>query len=515
MNCKKCGSPLNNDQTVCGVCGTPIEQETNNITSEPTPEEPTTVSTQPETNNTQEESTVTETPIENSAPMAQESNASEQSVSIEKKKKTPILLIIIILLLLGVGGFFGYNLLFKKSERIVKSVINNAYQKLESSFDNNLLSKKADTALVTTEMQANTNIEGLEDLNNLKLKVTTGIDYNKKNAEFGATLIEGNTELLEGILYFLNNNMYIILKDIYEKPISINSEGTSTEGLFNSATSQEDLKFIIKEYKEILINSLDMNDFKQSSDTITIKGKEVKVTKTSYVLDKEKSKKLSDNIIDNTLKNEKLLERIAKLTEVKVDDLKEMLKASKGQNSTDDGTTTFNIYTKGIKDEFVGLDLELPENSNIKIRKEDNNTIISSNLSGMSSVFTIKEESKNKYTIDIKINVLSEEVTGTIAVENKPIDTKKSTSTIVANLTYQKQTIKMTFNITQQLDAKIADINTKNAKKIEDISEEEMNQITQKIMEKLQNSKIYKSIMEYEESLNSYNNYNYNYESQT
>ena len=192
-----------------------------------------------------------------------------------------------------------------------------------------------------------------------------------------------------------------------------------------------------------------------------------------------------------------------------------MLKASKGQNSTDDGTTTFNIYTKGIKDEFVGLDLELPENSNIKIRKEDNNTIISSNLSGMSSIFTIKEESKNKYTIDIKLNVLSEEVTGTITVENKPIDTKKSSSTIVANLTYQKQTIKMTFNMTQQLDAKIADINTKNAKKIEDISEEEMNQITQKIMEKLQKSKIYKSIMEYEESLNSYNNYNYNYESQT
>ena len=109
-------------------------------------------------------------------------------------------------------------------------------------------------------------------------------------------------------------------------------------------------------------------------------------------------------------------------------------------------------------------------------------------------MLTIKEESKEKATIDMKINVAGEEITGTATIENKEIDEKNSESKMIMSITYQEQTVGLTLNMKQQIGADIANVDITNAKAMEELTEEEMTQIEQIIMEKLMNSKLYNLI---------------------
>ena len=330
----------------------------------------------------------------------------------------------------------------------------------------------------------------------MKFNLTTGMDYKNKKLEMGLSYLEDNNKILDVLMYVLDKNAYAVLKDIYSNPIKINTEDIDLDEILNNKLSAEDTEFIAKEFKNILIESLDMNDFKKSSDTITLNGSETKVNKISYVLDDAKAKKLINNIIDNTLKNNELINKLAEITDEDAETLKQGLKDSKieSDNILNGKTINYSIYTKGVKDDFVGMDIELPENSNIKIRKNNDNTTVSANISGVSIMLTIKEESKEKATIDMKINVAGEEITGTAAIENKEIDEKNSESKMTMSITYQEQTVGLTLNMKQQIGADIANVDITNAKAMEELTEEEMTQIEQIIMEKLMNSKLYNLI---------------------
>ena len=161
------------------------------------------------------------------------------------------------------------------------------------------------------------------------------------------------------------------------------------------------------------------------------------------------------------MKNEALLNKLAEMSEIDIETLKESLQQSKinsDENILDGEVITFNIYTKGLTDEFVGMDIEMPENSNMKIRKVDDITIISTNISGISTTFTIKSENEDKCTIDVKMTVAGEELTGLITIENKEIDEKNSESYMTFSINYQEQTVNLTLNMKEQIGTNIADI---------------------------------------------------------
>ena len=166
-----------------------------------------------------------------------------------------------------------------------------------------------------------------------------------------------------------------------------------------------------------------------------------------------------------------------------------------------------------MTDDFVGMDIELANNSDIKIRKNNDNTTIEANMSGVLIKLTIKEENKEKSTIDININILGQEITGKIIVEEKEIDSKTTETKITFNMKYQEQEIGYTLNMKEQIGANIADIDVTNAQETEQITEEELNLIQQKIMEKLAGSKLYNFInTQIENTLNSIdeaNNFEY------
>lgn len=521
MNCKKCGAPLDNNATFCGQCGTPVEPQINDQMAnqqsnmnQPTPDifqtvEPIQPEVQPIPTVEPIQPEVQPIPtVEPVQPEVQSVPPVEPMPSIEtpsfdpisdneetKKKHSALPIILIVLVLLGIGAFLVYKFFFNKPDKVVKGLINNAYDKFETSLKK--YDVKDESVLVNADLTINTNIEGMEDLNGVKFNITSGMDYKNNKFEFGLSYLENDNKVLDALMYLLDKNAYLVLKDIYTNPIKINTEEIKFEEITTEATSvkPEDIEFLMKRFKDIFLDSLNMNDFKQSSATITLDGKDTKVKKVSYTLDDVKTRNLINNIIDNMSNDKEFMEKLASLSNTDVETLKEELKSSKvDSNSENDETIKFDIYTKGVTDDFVGMDIELSNASNIKIRKNNENTTVEANMSGVLINLTIKEESEEKSTIDININVLGQEITGQIISEEKVIDPKTTESKVIFNMKYQEQEIGYTLNMKQQLGANIADIDISNAKATEELTEEELNLIEQKLMEKLAGSKLYNFI---------------------
>ena len=416
----------------------------------------------------------------------------------EEKKKSALPIILIILILLGVGGFFAYKYFFNKPDKVVKSLINKAYDKFETP----MKKLSNDNAVITdVELSMNTNIPGLEDLNGMKFNIRAGVDNTNDKYEFGLAYLEDNEKIMDIIMYILDGNAYMMLKDVYPNLLNMDIADADLEEFKQATTavSPKDTEFVMKRMKEIFLESLDMNDFKQSSDKITLNGSETKVKKISYILDSEKMAKLTNNMIDNILKDKELLNKLSEMTEMDIETLKEELESSKidmsdVETSEDSETVKFDIYTKGITDEFAGMDIEAPDNTTIQVRNNNDNTTVNANLSGISLQLVKKEVSSEKTTIDVKINVLTEEITGLITLEEKSLDSNITESKITMNFNYQEYEVGLTLNSKQQIGANIADIDVTTAKTIDELTPEEEEVIEQKFEEKLMNSKLYNLI---------------------
>ena len=512
MICKNCGSQLEEGSKFCGICGTKVEEneQVQSVNEVPQVEEPSVAPVESSSIEAVQEPSVA--PVESPSvesiqePSVDATSEVHDGVS-EKPKKSfvgPIIGIIAVLFI--VGGIYCY---FNNKSRTVKSLINNAYEKFDKLTLKDEFDIEEKSILLSGDLSINTNIPELSDLSGEKLNYTIGLDYLNKKMEMGASLEENGLKIIDAAMYFMDNSAYVSLKDDFDKLIKI--DGVDLGDAFsitNSANlSQSDIKYLVKAYKDILIDSLNMNDFVKSSATITLNGKDTKVSKLTYDMTSERATKLVNNIIDGTLKDSKLLGILSKVSGSSVDELKSELSSSKITNtSSDNSTITFDIYTKGFNNEFVGMDIQ----GIIQIRKNDDSVTIEAGMGSEKISLSIKSLSDNSCVIELNSNIPGAEFSGSLSLTSKEVSKDLFEGSIILSLNYEGNTLSITSNYKEEIGANIANVDVSNAVSYEDLTEADMNKLSESILTKIEGSNLYQIIDNF--SFNSNYDYDYDYD---
>lgn len=425
----------------------------------------------------------------------------------KKNKMISFIIVLLVALAIGIGGFYYY---FNNPSRIVKNIINTAYDNF-----NNMINKdinfdiEKDSMLLTGNLKIDASIEELKDLD---VAYRFGLDYKNEKIELGADLKENKKSLIDAIIYVIENNAYVSLEDDYNNLIKIDNQNFDFNDIFsiesNINYSKDDIDYIVKEFKDILINSIDMNELKKSSDTISLDNKDVKVNKITYNLNKRNVKKLMNNFIDNTLDNKDLLKKLSEISDTDIDDIKNSLKDAKNEEYQSIGK--LNIYTKGfvnnlVKLEIISEDIEFGINfgKDTKIYAKNDNTNIT---------FTINEYSDEKVNIDYLIKINNEKITGNILLTAKEIKDGKYSGELSFEFNYDEYVFSISTEYELEIGAKISDIKTKDAINYSELDTTEMNEVSTNILKRFKNSNLYNMIEDLIQNYSFKNNYDTDYD---
>ena len=539
MICKNCGSPLEEGAKFCGNCGA-VNDSVQNVSNTNPAVSNVQPSVDPALNNVQPSidpalnnvQPSVEPALNNVQPSVEpvintveptlenyssdiSGNSSSDDFSSEKKSKKGFILPIVLLLVLCsiLGGLCYY---FKNPKRIVTSVINGFYDKFESSYDSlNSYNYKTTSMLVNGDLKVSTTVPEMQDLNSIDLSYNVGLDYPNKKMEMGATYSEDGVALIDAMAYILNSEAFLSLKNDYPNLIKLNTDEVEFSEVFDieeSNISEEDLKYIVKAYKNILIDSFDSSDFKKSTEKIDLNGKTVKVDRVDYILNEKNIKKLSDRIIDGTLADSKLLEILSSASGVSVQELKSELESSKGNSSFSGGEKlVLSIYTKGFTNTLVGLDLSVGDTAEMKVRFNDSNTDIGIYSSSI-KVASIIVKDVNDDTCSIDINVDAIGASANITVTNKQVEKDVIDGSINLTINYDGESFNIINNYTQKFGVDIASIDTSNYKSFDELTEEELNALSDLYTSRFEGSKIYALVNNLSELLSNSYDYDYDYD---
>lgn len=442
------------------------------------------------------DNTVNNDALNNAAPAVspvESSNAGSSEESGKKKKSFVGPVIGIILVLLIVGGAYLY---YTSPRRIVKNLINKAYSEARTV---ELVDFKKNTVLVTGDMSIKTNIVDFNRLNGEKINFTSGIDYTNKKMEVGLALEEQGVSLIDAAMYVLNNKAYASLKGDYDKLIEI--DGVDVDELFKSfdEMNTEDINYVISASRDIIINSIDMGDFTKSSANITLDGKDTKVTKLTYEVTEARMYKFLNNVIDNIIKDKKLVGILAENTGMTNDEVIADLKDSKidASTATSEQKVAIDIYTKGINNEFAGMDIA----GFIQVRKNKDNTTIEAGMGSEKVNIVIKKVNDDTTSVTCTLNMGGETVEFNATMSSKKVSDTNTTGSFSFTISSGSEYFTVEANFDEKLGVAIADIDTAGAVSAEEIPDADAERIASNIEKRFADSNIYRFIEEYSEML--------------
>lgn len=394
------------------------------------------------------------------------------------KKKNKIVLPLIIILILIAGVVAVYFLVFNNPKRIFSKTISKGFSYLYENLDNvNKYDTTSGTVSLSYELTSeDENMQSVFDMvNGIDFNFAYTVDYKNKLMNFDFDSTYNNEKLLNLSVYGENGKGYVLLKDIYDKYLSTDIEGY--EEIFNTTKNQTEVKTILKSSEKALNKALTNDDFIKNEETIKINGKDVKVTNNALVLNNKNFNRISKSVL-TTLKNDAdFISAVNKISNDESVDTKATLEnaiANIGEVDPDDKTTiTISIYTKGILKEFVGLNIEVKEetttfisfiktneNTYSLVAKQDNDEVLNGTIK-----LDVKNDSNGgnsnvELTMDIpKIMSVKLDVKSTVKhnVEFNKVDvtnsvdaaslTEVETNTIMTNLMANPGLAKLITNI--------------------------------------------------------------------
>lgn len=488
MKCLKCNSEIMENQTVCPGCGTTVDELRQNnlllLTQQDNSEESIEVLDE----STEVQPVVIPVSEENNEVEIQEVPQSIIQTEPSKKNKMPIMVgILVLVVLLAVVGFSYF--VMKAPKSIFTRSINKLYKNTESELKENVKS-------LSTNFELKFNVDGEAEtkeiasiINNITLSGNVDIDYINKLFMVTFNSKYDNDELLDAEVQYQKGSAYVLLNNVFDKYIVVN-DMNEMDNYFEKAQITEDHKILITEIKKALINSLKSKFFEKTKTELEINGKKEKVTKNTLKLTRENMVEISKDLLETLKNDDKFLESYSKINDTDVatvkSDIQESIDGISGENFNEDNGE-ISLYTKGLFNELVELEIVIKdsdETQKMALTKTDNNNYV------LRLVTTDNEE--------IILNIYATK-------ENEIINLKLST--IVEN---QNISLEMKYGYDYNKEVNLKDVS--NNVNINELTEEQMIEIMNKLSQNSGVQKIMQAINEIQNKFDDSQLYDYDIE---
>lgn len=380
-----------------------------------------------------------------------------------------IVLLILIIAILGVTYYFTSS----KPEKLFNSYIDKLFASEVEDYNSVKMNSEIKISGELKDSQAK---QVFEEIGKCVLKIGAQADIEKRQEIVDLGLEYDKKSVIDAKIYYNDGKIYTYFDDIFDKYIEIDMDEYQKEALkevFETAdknqikNTQKAMKIVRDELKAEL---KEQGEFEKEKTEIDIGDKEEKVTKNTVTLSQKELYNLIANICSNLAKNDDFLDCFE---ESPKDMLKEMAEDIKDEKVEGKNNVKISIYTKGISNKFVGMDISVN---------------IESSSQTQTLTFTVLEEDKDvySYAVGMKSSFMKVDlISGKVEIE-KEKDTKKEQEG-KAKITMEiaemgKISLEMTYSAEYNNGIDKIDIN--NSVKMNDIKEDEVEAIMKKLMER-------------------------------
>ena len=341
----------------------------------------------------------------------------------KKSKKGKIVGFVVLALLFVIGFIVGFKIYeLSKPYNVYSSLINSALK--SSKFENHENYKvdfKFNARVEDSELDDTTK----EILNSMNYSGTNFISVKEKYMIANYTIKNDSNTLLDMNMYYKNGITYLGLGELFDKLIEIpldEENSKKVNDLFLNINSSN-IEVILREIKNAFEDAIKDEKIVKEKTTLDIDGKSVNVVNNKLVIDKSNEERISKKLSDYLKNSDDFLDNFSKEFGVSKEDIISFLEDD-SYTSEEDYKMVINLYTNGFLNNFVSTKIEFIENDEKIVNFEFNKNIIKISDDDM-LVFTIKEDEKDKYSINLKYELdgMSVELSGTATMSYAQMST--------------------------------------------------------------------------------------------
>ncbi len=407
----------------------------------------------------------------------------------EKKKKSKLGLIIFLMLIIMIitAGIVVAMKFCLKSP--YEATVSKVFSMAKSNYDPSKSYRLS--GLITLD----TTDEALKVFNNYSIDYTTEVDPKTKNSLLKLNLNENNIPLIDLATYLTGDKLYIqsdkILQNVYYISNIVNSDILNTE----------DEQYIINTTEKALKSAFKDEKATTEDITLAINGKSISAKNYYYKINSESLKRIVTNIVEVYENDSKAIQIMAKTSnEVTEANIKEALNELKEMEYSDINIK-LGFYTQGILNDIIGFNLSQDNTKVVEYVFDNDYSLLTINGVSLSSGF-IAETKKGVCNIKL-VQDNEEQLIATIT----KINDKENVADIYLSDT---TTLKLESKIEENINVGSFDI--ASAKDFNGMTEEELQLISERTMNILQNSAIYPYVEQLLNSANYNNNMDYTFD---
>ena len=391
--------------------------------------------------------------------------------NVKKSKKKGIIAIIAVVAIVIIA-LLVYFANCSKPQKIFNMAIDKIFKIKVSDYN----SIKLDTKTrVSFESKNKTFNDQYKEIENFSLKFGTQLDRKEKKEITNIGLEYDSKSLADAQVYYDNGNVYAYLYDLFDKYIKMDIEDeykeqakTIVDAICSEKNTKNTEKAIEIIGEELKVKLNEYGKFESSKETIKINDKEEKVKKSTLTLSEKDVYSVLSSISLSLSNNEEFLNCFEDSPK---DILKEFSESIKNNQTDENGSLKISIYTKGLLNQFKGIKMEV----NIG---ENDETIIATLIKEDKNVYSYSIDSKEGNS---KSNILKLRV----EIEKEKESKKEEKGKLLIDIEVPDAgKVKFTIDYSLEYNNGIDKIDTKNSINMNELTEDDIQNILQKLQDR-------------------------------